>query len=62
MLAWIIALILFVCLIAVILLHFKAIRALNNRYEAVLYEAKTRSSFAEEAWTEARWRSGKGAT
>ena len=57
MIAWIIASILFVCLLATLLLHLKAIKVLNNRYEAVLHEAKTRSSFAEEAWTEVeKWK------
>lgn len=60
MIAWIIALILFTCLLMALakLARFsKELKALNDRYEAVLHEAKTRSSFAEEAWKEVeKWK------
>ena len=60
MIAWIIALILFTCLLIALakLARFsKELKALNDRYEAVLHEAKTRSSFAEEAWNEVeKWK------
>jgi len=60
MIAWIIALILFTCLLIVLakLARFsKELKALNDRYEAVLHEAKTRSRFSEEAWKEVeKWK------
>ena len=50
MIAWIIALILLVCLIAVLFLHFKELNALKSRYEAALQEVKKRNGrYDEEA-------------
>jgi predicted Holliday junction resolvase-like endonuclease len=58
--AWIIALILFTCLLIVLIKlarYSKELKALSDRYEAVLHEAKTRRSFAEEAWNEVeKWK------
>lgn len=60
MIAWIIALILFTCLLMTLakLARFsKELNALSDRYEAVLHEAKTRSRFSEEAWNEVeKWK------
>jgi len=60
MIAWIIALILFTCLLIALakLAHCsKELKALNDRYEVVLHEAKTRRSFSEEAWNEVeKWK------
>lgn len=60
MIAWIIALILFTCLLMVLAKLArcsKERKALNDRYDAALHEAKTRSSFAEEAWKEVeKWK------
>jgi len=49
MIAWIIALILFGCLIAVLVLHFKQLSALKSRYEAVLHEVKSNRCLSEDA-------------
>ena len=60
MLAWIIALILLTCLlIALAKLRqvSKELAALNSRYEAALWEAKSRSVFSEEAFGEVeKWK------
>ena len=57
MIAWIIALILFICLLATLFRHFKALKACEDRYEAALYEAKARSNFSEEAFKEVeKWK------
>lgn len=49
MIAWIISFILLVCLIAVLLLHFKELKALKSRYEAALQEAQKRNGRYDEA-------------
>ena len=60
MIAWLIALGLFLCLLIVLAKLArcsKELKALSDRYEAVLHEAKTRRSFAEEAWNEVeKWK------
>jgi biopolymer transport protein ExbB/TolQ len=57
MIAWIIALILFVCLISVLVLQFKQLSAVRRRYEAVLQEVKSRGNLSDEALKEIeRWK------
>jgi Tfp pilus assembly protein PilX len=60
MITWIIALVLFLCLLVVLAklrLVSKKLKNAYERYDAALHEAKTRSSFAEEAWTEVeKWK------
>lgn len=60
MIAWIIALVLFTCLLIVLAKlarSSKELKALNDRYEAVLHEANTRSKFSEEAFKEVeKWK------
>ena len=55
--AWIIALVLFACLLATLLLYLRARKAWEDRYEAALHEAKARSNFSDEAFKEVeRWK------
>ncbi|RZN37006.1 MAG: hypothetical protein EFT35_07355 [Methanophagales archaeon ANME-1-THS] len=52
MIPWIIVFILLSCLIVVLVLHFKQLRVLKSRYEAVLQELKSRRSPSDEALAE----------
>ena len=49
MIAWIIAFILFGCLIAVLVLHFRQLGALKSHYEEELEEVKSSRGLSEEA-------------
>lgn len=52
MIPWLIVFILSGCLIAVLLLHFKQLGALESHYESVFQELKSRRSPSEEALAE----------
>jgi predicted Holliday junction resolvase-like endonuclease len=52
MIAWIIAFLLLVCLLAALYLHRKTIEALRDQHDAAVFEAQAKSRFIQEAMDE----------